>query len=167
MVGGTLATALVAGVSMYWLQVYAFYDKVDYTPGEVVLTPLATQQPESIPSAGFEGIDADSSPLRYRACFTVPLSIPTLTETYQMYETPEPLLAPKWFNCFDAKEIGEALEAGTALAFLGQKNIHYGVDRVVAVFDDGRAFAWNQLNNCGETAYDGTPVGEECPPRQE
>ena len=63
--------------------------------------------------------------------------------------------------------IGEALETGEATAFLSEKNIHHGVDRVIAVFDDGRAYAWHQLNNCGDTDYTGSPRGEECPPREE
>jgi hypothetical protein len=29
---------------------------------------------------------------------------------------------------------------------LSEPEIHPGVDRVVAVFPDGRAFAWHQLN---------------------
>jgi hypothetical protein len=33
------------------------------------------------------------------------------------------------------------------LAFLSQADISKGVDRVVAVFADGRAFAWHQLND--------------------
>ena len=45
-----------------------------------------------------------------------------------------------------------------------QKNVHYGVDRIVAITDDGRGFVWHELNDCGEKAYDGTVVGEECPP---
>ena len=32
------------------------------------------------------------------------------------------------------------------LAFLSEPDIHPGVDRVVAVFGDGRAYAWHQLN---------------------
>ena len=64
--------------------------------------------------------------------------------------TTEPLTAPGWFDCFDAVAIGEALEKGEAIAFLSQANIHPGVDRVVAVFPDGRAFAWHQLNAASE-----------------
>ena len=59
-----------------------------------------------------------------------------------------------------------ALKSGKATAFLGQKNIHYGVDRIVAITQDGRGYAWQELNNCGEKAYDGTVVGEDCPPRE-
>ena len=50
---------------------------------------------------------------------------------------------PAWADRIRARA---ALEAGEAIAFLGQKDITDGVDRVVAIFPDGRAFAWNQLN---------------------
>lgn len=146
--GGIVLTGLVAGIAMYWLQVYAFYEPVSFTPGtEITLVPLEGAMPEAIVVENIEGIDADSSPLRFRACFTTPLTQATLTETYQLYDRPTPLTAPGWFDCFDADAIGEALERGEALAFLSQANIARGVDRVVAVFPDGRAFAWHQLND--------------------
>ena len=146
--GGIVLTGLVAGIAMYWLQVYAFYEPVSFTPGtEITLVPLEGAMPEAIVVENIEGIDADSSPLRFRACFTTPLTQATLTETYQLYDRPTPLTAPGWFDCFDADAIGEALERGEALAFLSQANIAKGVDRVVAVFPDGRAFAWHQLND--------------------
>ena len=145
--GGLVLTGLVAGVAMYWLQVYAFYEPATFEPGaEIRLTPLAGAVPEVIAAAGVEGIDADSSPLRFRACFTTPLSQALLTETYRVHEAPVPLIAPPWFECFDARAIGEALETGEAIAFLSQANIHTGVDRVVAVFPDGRGYSWHQLN---------------------
>lgn len=146
--GGIVLTGLVAGIAMYWLQVYAFYEPVSFTPGtEITLVPLEGAMPEAIVVENIEGIDADSSPLRFRACFTTPLTQATLTETYRLYDRPTPLTAPGWFDCFDADAIGEALERGEALAFLSQANISKGVDRVVAVFPDGRAFAWHQLND--------------------
>lgn len=146
--GGIVLTGLVAGIAMYWLQVYAFYEPVSFTPGtEITLVPLEGAVPEAIVVENIEGIDADSSPLRFRACFTTPLTQATLTETYRLYDRPTPLTAPGWFDCFDADAIGEALERGEALAFLSQANISKGVDRVVAVFPDGRAFAWHQLND--------------------
>ncbi|MGA0541596.1 DUF6446 family protein [Neotabrizicola sp. VNH66] len=146
---GTLVIGgAVAGVLVYWLQVYAFYQPVAFTTGqEIRLTSLVSGQPEAIVIEGAEGIDADSSPLRFRACFTTPLSQSLLTETYQIYDKPEPLNAPGWFDCFDAAAIGAALEQGQALAFLSEHDIHPGVDRVVAVFPDGRAYAWHQLND--------------------
>jgi hypothetical protein len=164
--GGLVVVALLGGALMYWLQVYAYYDRVDFGAEDIQLTPMVTEVPEPIPADDVSGIDASSSPLRFRACFTTPLSLPMLTETYVIYDEAAPLNAPNWFDCFDAQAIGAALQSGSAVAFLGEKNVAYGVDRVVAVFEDGRAYAWHQLNNCGETAYDGSPVGEACPPRE-
>ncbi|AWB49028.1 histidine kinase [Gemmobacter aquarius] len=145
--GFLVLTGLVAGIAMYWLQVYAFYDEAKFTPGaEIMLTSVESGQPEAILAEGVTGIDSDSSPIRFRACFKTPMTQAMLTETYRIYPAPTPLLAPGWFDCFDAEAIGAALESGEAIAFLGQANIHPGVDRVVAVFADGRAFAWQQLN---------------------
>jgi hypothetical protein len=145
--GFIVLTGLVAGIAMYWLQVYAFYEPVVFKPGaEIMLTPVQSNVPEAIVVENLTGIDATSSPLRFRACFTTPLTLATLTETYQLYERPVPLTAPGWFDCFDADAIGEALDRGEALAFLSQHEISRGVDRVVAVFPDGRAYAWHQLN---------------------
>src|SRR5690606_2317231 len=131
-------TSLIAGAAMYYLQVYGFYDEVEYTPDDIQLTVLVTGTPEPILVDDFTGIDADSSPLRFRGCFTTPMSQAMLTETYVTYPRAEPLTAPGWFDCFDANAIGEALETGEAIAFLGEENIEYGVDRVIAVFGDGR-----------------------------
>jgi len=143
-------TALVAGVSIYYLQVYAFYETLPPEEVEIRLTGLVTGAPEPILIDDVQAIDSDSSPLRFRACFTTRSSLAALTEEFHIYDTAEPLNAPDWFDCFDARVVGEALLAGTALAFLGQENIHPGVDRVVAVFEDGRAYAWHQLNETFE-----------------
>jgi hypothetical protein len=145
--GAIVLTGLVAGIAMYWLQVYAYYSPVAFTPGaEITLVSLTSNQPGPIAVRDIQGIDAQSSPLRFRACFTTPLSQAMLTETYRLYDKPQPLNAPGWFDCFDAAAIGEALERGEALAFLSQSGVASGVDRVVAVFPDGRAYAWHQLN---------------------
>ena len=145
---GTLIVgiALIAGVAIYWLQLYAFYDEVSTDDG-IRMTNLVTGQPEIVLYDSFEGIDADSSPLRYRSCFTTTMSLAMLTETFEPYEEATPLTAPGWFDCFDAVAIGAALEQGDALAFVGERNIKDGVDRVVAIYPDGRGFAWHQLND--------------------
>ncbi len=149
--GFLVLSGAVAGIAMYWLQVYAFYEDAAFVPGqEITLTSIESGQPEAILAEDVTGIDADSSPIRFRACFHTPLTQAMLTETYKTYDKPEPLTAPGWFDCFDAAAIGEALEKGEAIAFLSQANIHPGVDRVVAVFPDGRAFAWHQLNAASE-----------------
>lgn len=142
-----LIIAVLPGAFLWYTADRAYYDTVAFQPGaEIRLVPLVGDQPEAIVVNGIEGIDADSSPIKFRACFTTPLSLAMLTETYREYPGAEPLIAPRGFDCFDAEAIGTALESGEALAFLSEPDIHPGVDRVVAVFGDGRAYAWHQLN---------------------
>jgi hypothetical protein len=159
-----LGSAVIAGASMYYLQVYGLYDEVKTS--DVQLVSVVDDLPELISFDNFQAIDSQSSPIRYRACFTTDLSISLLSETYVGLEKASPRNAPKWFDCFNAAAIGAELAAGTAVSFLGQKNVHFGVDRIVAITDDGRGYIWHDLNDCGDKAYDGTIVGEECPGRE-
>ncbi len=46
---------------------------------------------------------------------------------------------------------------------MSQKNIMYGVDRVVAILENGKGYVWHEINDCGEKLYDGSPVSNECP----
>lgn len=159
-----VVTAIVAGAALYYFQVYAFYDDV---PGngtdDVQMTSMVSSQPEAVLYDEFRAIDSDSSPIRYRACFTTAMSQAMLTETYEPYEKAVPRKAPHWFDCFDAMEIGTALEEGRALAFLGEKNVQYGIDRIVAITDDGRGYVWHQINDCGAVVFDGETAPENCP----
>jgi hypothetical protein len=165
---GLAVTALIAGIAMYYLQVYAFYTEVAAEDAEnVQLTSIHTGLPEAILFENFNAIDSDSSPIRFRACFETPLSQAMLTETYALYPAAEPLNAPGWFDCFDAAAIGAALDSGEALAFMGVENIRYGIDRVVAILPDGRGFVWHQINRCGEVVFDGEPPPADCPPLPE
>lgn len=160
-----LITALVAGAALYYLQVYHFYEPVTATgTDDVQMTSLASGQPEPVLYDDFEAIDATSSPIRYRACFTTTMSHAMLSETYTPYDAAEPLTAPGWFECFDAEAIGAELDAGTALAFLGQRDVQYGIDRIVVITEDGRGYAWHQINRCGAVVFDGQPVPDDCPP---
>ncbi len=161
---GMVVSALVVGALLYYTQVYAYYETVDAPDfGEVELTSTFSGQPEGIMTEGFEAIDSFSSPIRFRACFSTPVSMGTLTDTYEIYEDAVPLNGPVWFDCYDAKAIGHALETGEAVAFLGQKNIQYGIDRVVAVMPDGEGYVWHQINPCGEAQFNGDPLPEACP----
>ena len=114
-----VAAALIGGALVYYLQVYAFYEDVppDDARTKIALTAIHSGAPEALPVTDFQGIDADSSPLRYRACFQVANSLAMLTETFVIIDNAVPLQAPAWFDCFDATDIGEALEEGRALAF--------------------------------------------------
>lgn len=136
-------------------------------PVALYLTRVMDGAPEVISAKDFKGIDADTSPLKFKACFKTAYSIPLLTETYVVYDDPTPLKAPGWFRCFDQGQLADDLVNGTAIAFLGQANIQYGVDRVIAVYDDGRSYAWNQFNACGEAAFSGEPAPQDCPKNPE
>lgn len=156
-----LVSALVAGVAMYYLQVYAFYRELPPQTQVTVTRSDGIEVPMEV--SGFRGIDADSSPIRYRACFDV-ASVPLdLTP----YPQAEPLTTPGWFDCYDAPAIGAALADGSARAYLGQANVVWGGDRVIALMPDGRGFAWNQINACGREVFDGRPAPEGCPPQKE
>lgn len=161
---GTLMTALLAGAALYYLQVYAYYEDVAPAElGEVQLTSIVTGTPEPILAENLRAIDSESSPIRFRACFDTPLSQALLSETYVIADAPVPLNGPAWFDCYDAQEIGAALEDAQAIAFLGTENISYGIDQMVAILPDGRGFVWHQINPCGEVVFDGEPAPDHCP----
>lgn len=157
-----LVMAAVLGGVLYYQQVYAYYEDVVAGPDAVQLTSVSTGAPEPLLIQNFKGIDAISSPLRYRACFETAISLATLNETFVIVDNAEPRVAPRWFDCFDAARIGADL-SGEAIVFMGVENIQYGIDRIVAIYPDGRGYAWHQINVCGEVVFDGNPVPENCP----
>ncbi len=161
--GAIVLSAAAFGAVMWYMQVYYYYDEVSAETADIRATSVVTGSPEPLLAQNVEAIDADSSPIRFRACFTTPQSQAMMTETYQVIDTAVPLVAPGWFDCFDADAIGEALEAEEAIGFMGQENIEYGIDRVLAIYPDGRGFAWNQINACGKAAFDGKPLPVNCP----
>ena len=140
-------TAAAAGIGVYYTQEYAYYQPVVFTADNAIkLTPLNSDTAEPISVSDLQAIDAASSPLRFRACFTTKLDQTTLLNTYKTYDKAVPLYAPSWFDCFDAKKIDDALTSGEAVAFLAQANIAPDIDRVIAVFRTGEAYAWHQVN---------------------
>jgi hypothetical protein len=162
-----MLSALIAGVALYYFQVYAYYVEISPQDANVQMVSLTSGEAEPIAFDNFQAIDSDSSPLRYRACYEMPASLVMLTETYQIAEDAEPRVAPGWFDCFDAAQIGADLQAGIAVGFVGQRDVKYGIDRIVAVYPEGRAYAWHKINACGEVVFDGNPAPEGCPPPPE
>jgi len=165
-----LGSAFFGGVLMYYQLVYAGYaeltlDEVE----EIQLLSVVDGSAEPLLLENFKAIDTVEEGVRlsgaisFRACFDVVQSQAMLSETYQIMEEAVPLNAPSWFDCFDAREVGQSLETGAAIAFLSETNISYGVDRVVAVLPDGRGFAWHQLNACGEAVFEGDNTPDGCP----
>jgi hypothetical protein len=61
-------SSLVAGAFLWYTAERAFYVPVAFQPGaEIRLVPLVSGQPEPIVVSGIEGIDAESSPIKFRA----------------------------------------------------------------------------------------------------
>lgn len=149
--GGMVAVALIGGAAMWYLQVYGYYR--DVTLGQGALNEgLTTIQ--LVDAAGeytvlnpkdFQGIAADSSPIRFRACMTLDDPAAAVATAPPAPEA-VPLVAPHWFDCFEAAEIGADLEAGRADAVLAEPDYLKGIDRILAIYPDGRAYAWHQLN---------------------
>ena len=113
-------------------------------PAQVALTAIASGQPEPILSDGWQEMGAGNAPVAFHACFHTPHSLALLTETFTVYDAAHPFAAPADFACYDAARIGADLATGTAVAFLSQADIAPGLDRVVAVYADGRAYLWQQ-----------------------
>ncbi|MDE2790366.1 MAG: DUF6446 family protein [Paracoccaceae bacterium] len=165
-----VVSSALAGMALIYTQNYAYYRSVrvdepnrghgtesdsevaeTLSPSLTVirLTRLDNGLPEPVPVTGFSGIDASTSPLKFRGCFEVDQSIEALKRRYVLVEGATPLRPPSWFDCFDAKRLTESLADGGALAFLGERDIAPGVDRLVAVYPDGRAFSWHQFSGEG------------------
>ncbi|NOX40989.1 MAG: histidine kinase [Alphaproteobacteria bacterium] len=147
LMGGMLGFTAVFAGTLWYFQNYAYYEVSNPTDYTIPLTLAGQQVNEPILARDFTVLSADTSPLKFRACFTVENSIPMLTETYQVYDGATPLKPPSWFDCFDVGQLTDDLASGAAVAFLSIKNQPKGVDQVVAVYGDGRAFAWRQMND--------------------
>jgi len=147
LMGGMLGFTAVFAGTLWYFQNYAYYDVSTPTDYTMPLVLAGQDVNEPILARDFTILNADTSPLKFRACFTVESSIPMLTETYQVYDAATPLKPPSWFDCFDVAQLTDDLDSGVAVAFLSVKNMTKGVDQVVAVYGDGRAFAWRQIND--------------------
>ena len=80
-VGGIVLTAAIVGAGIYFAQVYAYYYPVEPSSADAVirLQPVAEGVDDTMLVSDFQGIDAESSPLRFRACFVTPMTIAMLS----------------------------------------------------------------------------------------
>lgn len=141
MKGRTLMIALLAftalfAVALVWFQLFAFYERAS----GIGALPVAGA---TVPVSGYEGIDATSSPLKLRGCFRAD---PEAFAAAPPAPEAEPLTAPFWFRCFDARAIAEDLAAGRATAHALETDRPEGFDLIVALYPDGRGYLWRQLN---------------------
>lgn len=142
---GLVGSAVLVGGGIWYMQEYGFYAPIDPASERASLMIVARADGSAQPLAvrDFQGIDAGSSPIRYRACFATD---PPGVDEAMPYPDPTPLIGPGWFDCFDAGQLTRDLASGEALAYLSASDIRPDVDRVLAIYPDGRAFAWHQYN---------------------
>jgi hypothetical protein len=136
------ALALIAGVGMYYLQVYHYYREVESPPPAITLA-----EGQVLPVRNYRGIYSVSSPLANRACFATEAAA---ARGAQIHPAPTPLTPPRWFDCFDPAALSEDLAAGRASAYLVHHDVVPKIDDVIAVYPDGRAYEWRQLNEEAE-----------------
>ncbi len=151
--GSTLAVAVAMGIGLWYsINSAYYYDVTDITEMQVEGVAVSVRD--------YRGIDADTSPLKIRACFNLdrPFVIDT---TYQ--DAAVPLTPPSGFDCFDARKIGADLKSGIATAILSQANAPYGFNTFIANYPDGRAFLWRQINDCGDAVFSGDTPPSGCP----
>ncbi|AXC48368.1 histidine kinase [Paracoccus suum] len=140
-----VAAGLAAGAGVWYMQVWGFYETLpqDRVAPQITAT-LADGTLRVLPVASAEGIDANSSPVRWRACFT--LSQPAPVADMVPFAAPTPLNGPSWFDCYDSGAVTAALASGEAKAYLGAAEVRPDVDRVLAIWPDGHGVAWHQFN---------------------
>ncbi len=127
----------IFGVVLFYFQVFAFYERAD-TISHIEVSG------NNIPVKNYKGIKSASSALKLRGCFKVD---PSLFIGKPLAENPTPLAAPYWFKCFDHEYLHKQIIKGQPKVYLAKKNEYDGIDRLVLVFDNGKAYQWRQLNS--------------------
>ncbi len=132
---GLLAFTAMFAAALVWFQFFAYY--------EPTTRDTLTVNGRPVPVSAFEGIDAATSPLKLRGCFTAD---PDALRGAEPAPDATPLLAPFWFRCFDARTLASDIDTGAATAHRLAADDPDGFDLMVAVYPDGRGYLWRQLN---------------------
>ncbi len=131
-----LGFSIFFGILFYYFQTYAYYQEVSGVENILV-------SDKRIKVWNYQGIRADTSALKMRSCFKVQTSA---FRALAPAENPQPLNAPFWFSCFNSKDLQNAIDDGSARAYLAKENEVEGIDRLVVIYPDGRGYEWRQLN---------------------
>lgn len=135
---GFLAFVAVFLAALVWTQLFAYYQRQE---GVDTLAIAG----EAVPVADYQGIDSASSPLKLRGCLAIdPAAVARLAPPPAPDATP--LTAPFWFRCFDAGRLTADLASGAARAYDIGRDAPEGFDVMLAVYPDGRAYVWRQMN---------------------
>lgn len=136
--GGMVAFAAVFGVGMWYAQVYAYYE-------EVTDISEVTVGSETFAVRDYNGINAPTSPLKMRGCFTLEDPKAAITAGLRA-EDAVPIKPPHWFTCFDTEQIQTDIESGAATPIMAGLDEGDGADLYMAIYPDGRAYRWRQPN---------------------
>lgn len=137
MAGGLVLFTIIFGVLLWYAQYYAYYNEVNGLE-------TVTVEGREVAVQNYVGLDAESSGLKLRGCFTVDVAA---FDSVTLAENPIPTTPPGWFECFDVVQLTADVESGVATTYMAAKNGQDGLDRIIAVYPDGRAFMWRQLND--------------------
>ncbi|HIP24832.1 MAG TPA: histidine kinase [Rhodobacteraceae bacterium] len=137
MAGGLVLFTIIFGVLLWYAQYYAYYN-------EVSGLEMVTVEGRDVAVQDYLGLEGESSGLKLRGCFTVDVAA---FDGVTLAENPTPTTPPGWFDCFDVVQLTADVESGAATTYMAAKNGQDGLDRIIAVYPDGRAFMWRQLND--------------------
>ena len=138
LIGGGVFLAIFTA-ALWYFQTYAFYR--DYPQRPLIIQGI------EYPVTGWEGTDAGSSPLKMRVCLTVTTETARKIQDDQYEQAgAEPLVAPRWFECFDARQISRDIEAGKAQVYAPGTSPFADVHDYMALYPDGRGYLWRQLD---------------------
>ncbi len=146
---GLIALTVVFAVALWWFQNHAYYESAEGAEA-IEIAGL------SIPVTDYSQIDAATSPLKLRACFrlsdpadlnrAVQASAPLTGEARKAGIPLDPLVAPNWFECFDAETLAGLAQSPGAEVIVAARNAPQGFDRIALILPDGRGWLWRQLN---------------------
>jgi hypothetical protein len=139
-------SAVLSGLAVYYTQVYGFYAPLDEARSPLKSTPsLDDMQPIPLAVTEFRGIDADSSPLRYRSCFRI--TDMAALEGARPFEGANPAGRAALVFLLFRQGLDRRSGIRRRHRLSSQPEIHPDVDRVIAVYPDGRAYGWHQFND--------------------
>lgn len=136
---GILLIGTVFGVGMWYSQQIGYYERVEgLTEVTINGTPFAV--------SGYEGVDGRTSPLKLRGCFLLddPAGAIAAGEPAPDAVT---LTTPSHVACFDAEGILADIRSGAATAIMAGLDEGDGADLYMAIYPDGRGYAWRLAND--------------------
>ena len=148
-----IASALAIGAGIWYSSTVGSYDAVtNINEVQVGETDWAV--------TNYRGIDGSSSPLKLRGCFDFELPY-AYDPTHAAAATP--LVAPRWFDCFDAVQLQEDIRSGEASVLISNENEPFGFTTYIAHYPDARGYLWRQINACGKAQFEGSELPPGCP----